>query len=221
MSKPAALIFDVNETMLDLSAMKPIFADQVGDDSLVSTWFSLLLRYSLEVTVIGHHLPFDQIARNALAVVAEQAGLNTSAEAIQTVVEAMENLPAHPDVAPALERLTEAGFKLATLSNSSLEAVTAQLTNAGLIQYFTWTLSVDAVQRFKPDPRTYHFAADPPSDLMLVAAHDWDVNGAHLAGMQAAFVERASATRAPHAVLPELRRPTMTGIADALLKEDS
>lgn len=223
--KPTTLLFDVNETMLDLSVMKPVFAEQLGDDSLVADWFSMMLRYSLEVTVIDDHRPFGELARSALMVTAEQAGLQVSDVAIQTVTATMTKLPAHPDVAPALARLAESGFTMATLSNSSLDAVTDQLTHAGLIQFFERQISVDDVNAFKPDPRTYHYAVEQmgatPADTMLIAAHDWDVNGALRAGLQAAFVDRPSATHAPHATLPDVQRPTMTGIADALLETAS
>ena len=50
-TKPKVLVFDVNQTMLDLNALRPQFARVFGDGKALDEWFSLLLHYSLVVTV--------------------------------------------------------------------------------------------------------------------------------------------------------------------------
>lgn len=216
------LLFDVNETLLDVRAMAPRFEAAVGDAGLLPVWFGLLLRYSLEVSVIADYRPFDELAANALETALRGAGRSVEPHAIDTVVAAMTELPAHPDVAPALQRLTAAGFRLSTLTNSRSAVVRDQLAFAGIDHHFDHMLSVEDVRRFKPHPATYAHAASalgaPIDQLTLVAAHDWDVNGALAAGAAAAFVERPSATRAAHNTIPDIVGPDLGAVADQLIE---
>jgi len=69
---------------------------------------------------------------------------------------------------------------------------------------------------------TYRYAAETLGvdidQLLLIATHDWDVNGALPAGAQAAFLKRPGAVRAPHARIPNLAAPTLTALAEALVE---
>ena len=66
----------------------------------------------------------------------------------------MRHLPPHADVAPALAMLSDAGFRLVTLTNSPPSAGMSPLDNAGLGDRFERQFSVDCVERFKPAPET-------------------------------------------------------------------
>jgi len=116
--------------------------------------------------------------------------------------------------------LKQYGFRLATLTNSRLDVAHAQLEFAGLDSYFDPTMSVETVQRFKPHADTYHYGAEqlgvPIGAITMVAAHDWDVNGALLAGANAAFIERPGVARAPHARIPELVAPDIGALSRLL-----
>jgi 2-haloacid dehalogenase len=133
----------------------------------------------------------------------------------------MRELPPHDDVLPSLRRLRTAGFRLATLTNSAPDAIEAQLRHAGIREHFETALSVDAVQRFKPAPETYRMAADrlgvPIGEMMLVAAHGWDVWGAINAGAQAGFVARPGQVLIPHAPRPQIAGPTLVDVTGQIL----
>ena len=77
----------------------------------------------------------------------------------------------------------------------------SQVKNAGIAQYFDGLLTVEGLNVYKPHPRTYHRATRqsnvPIQNCMLIAAHGWDVAGARLSGMRAAFVERLGKTLYP------------------------
>jgi 2-haloacid dehalogenase len=106
----------------------------------------------------------------------------------------LRELPPHPEVSESLDRLREAGFRLATLTNSTQEVSEAQIRHAGLSDRFEKVLSADTVKRLKPAPAPYRMAARalgiPDREVRLVAAHAWDVAGALRAGCAAAFVAR-------------------------------
>ena len=131
--------------------------------------------------------------------------------------EVPESMPPFPDVAGALDRLAGEGHRLAVLTNSARETGDGHLQRAGLRERFERVIGVDEVEAYKPDRRAYAYALDQlgaqPRDAWLVAAHDWDIIGAHAAGLRTAFVDRggpAPATVAPDATvasLEELRLP--------------
>ena len=134
----------------------------------------------------------------------------------------MLSLPPHPDVVPALTRLQDAGFRMATFTNSAPAVLKAQLVHAGLSDFFERQLSVDAVGLFKPAPETYHYAAEQMGaaigNIRLVAAHDWDVTGAIRAGGKAAFVARKGMVLGGSSETPDIIGPDLAAIADLLLR---
>jgi 2-haloacid dehalogenase len=100
--------------------------------------------------------------------------------------------------------------------------VKAQLQNAGLTRFFDESISVDSVRRFKPDLEVYRSAAahlgEQPGELLLIAAHPWDVFGAMKAGWRAAFIARNGITPLPLGPAPTISGPELKAIADAILK---
>jgi 2-haloacid dehalogenase len=221
-AKPKVLVFDVNQTLLDLNALRPAFARVFGDGRALDEWFALLLQYSLVVTVTDAYSDFGTVGRAVLEMLANTKGVKLSSEDATRILQGVLTLPAHLDVGASLKRLRGAGFRMVTLTNSSPTAVKAQLQNAGLTQYFEEAISVETVHRFKPDLQVYRSAAAhlgvPPGDLLLIAAHPWDVFGAMKAGWQAAFVARNGITPFPLGPKPDIVGSDMTAIADAILK---
>ncbi len=188
------LVFDVNETLLDLGGLREPFASAFGDASAMGEWFARLLHGSLVATVTDSYEDFAAIARRALDVVAHRRGRALSPEEREAILGAMRALPAHPEVPGALARLRSAGFPLAALTNSPPAMARAQLAHAGLLELVDEVLSVEAARRYKPAPEPYRMAAErlgvAPGEMRMVAAHDWDVWGAMRAGCAAAYVAR-------------------------------
>jgi 2-haloacid dehalogenase len=150
-----------------------------------------MLQLALTATITGEYRPFGDHGVAALEILGERRGVPVDGTGLR---DGMTSLPAHPDVRPALERLRADGVRLATLTNSTLEVAEAQLTFAGIRELFEASLSADSVQRLKPAPEPYRHAAEqlgvPIGEVLLVAAHGWDVAGAMAAGARAAFVAR-------------------------------
>ncbi len=187
-------VFDVNETLLDLAALDPHFERIFGDAAVRRLWFSQMLQSALVATVTDAYTTFGEAAGAALQMTAERQGVEVSDEDRQSIVGGLRELPPHPEVADALDRLRDAGFRLATLTNSTQEVAEAQIRNSGLADRFEEILSADTAKRLKPAPAPYRMAARklgiPERELRLVAAHAWDIAGALRAGCAAAFVAR-------------------------------
>ena len=127
---PQVLIFDVNETLLDMSPLRTYFARVFGSSEPIGEWFARLLHGSLVANHTNRYRPFGTIGREALTVLGKRRGIPISQELAAELDSNFRDLPPHPDVASALTRLAAAGFRLVTLTNGSSEMAVDQLTNA-------------------------------------------------------------------------------------------
>lgn len=205
---PASIIvFDVNETLLDITTLEPLFARVFGDGAVLREWFAQLILYSQTMTLSGLYTPFGALAVGALHMVGTIRGVAIADADIDELKERMGAMPAHSDALPALSRLRDAGFRLVTLTNSASGGSPTPLERAGLGEFFECSFSVEAVRKFKPAPETYRLVAGEmgveTSDLCLVACHLWDTIGAQAAGCRGALI-----TRPHNAILPAAEVPT-------------
>jgi 2-haloacid dehalogenase len=219
-ARPKVLLFDVNETLLDLAPIQKSVNAILRDENGARLWFSGLLHHSLVMTVSDQHVDFVEIGAAVLQMLARNRDIMLTTDAAKQALGAMRRLPAHPDVAPALVRLQRAGYRLATLTNSSQAGVAAQLEYSQLTDFFEQQLSVQTPRQFKPHHAVYAWAATAmgaaASECMLVAAHGWDVAGAKWAGMQTAFIARPGQQLFPLALPPDINVADFSALADAL-----
>jgi 2-haloacid dehalogenase len=192
---PAVLVFDVNETLIDLESLRPNFQRIFGDAEVLRSWFGELVMYSMTLTIANAYVDFFELGQAVLEMVADVRGVDLTDDQRRELAAAMRTMPAHPDAAPGLERLRADGYRLVTLTNSPHRPnVPSPLDNAGLSRYFERQFTVDAAGVFKPALTLYRgVAADmgiPVSQCMMVAAHTWDTIGAQSAGMMGALITR-------------------------------
>ena len=219
------IVFDVNETLLDLRALKPQFERVFGDGDVLYRWFGQVLQSTLLTVVTGPYSDFGKVGRAALEMVAARDGIALTDADARAILGAMRTLPPHPDVLPAIQRLKDAGFRLAALTNSPPTLADAQLTNSGIAPFLDKILSVDAVHRLKPAAEVYRHAADSfgvaPVEVRLVAAHAWDVAGAMRAGCKAAFIARPGMVLDPLFEPPDIVGPDLGAVAERIIALDT
>ena len=219
-SRPKVLLFDVNETLLDLTPIKTTVDDILRDQNCATLWFSSMLHHSLVMTVSGKYADLLDIGAAVLQMLARSRDIALTTDEAKEALSGIRRLPAHPDVAHALERLKRAGYRLATLTNSSRAGVAAQLKHASLEGFFERQLSIESSKVFKPHRANYAWAAQvmsvAPAECMLVAAHGWDIAGAKWAGLQTAFIARAGQQLFPLADLPDVQVADFDALAGAL-----
>ena len=215
------IAFDVNETLLDLGPLDDVFEEVLGDASLRAQWFAQMLQVAFVGAITDRYVDFTSAQRAALDMVAQRRDTTVTEDDADRVAAAMRALPAHPDAADALARLSAGGYKVAALSNSPEEVEQAQLAHAGLGGSFDAILSADTVRALKPRREPYELVARtfavPIVEVMLVAAHAWDVAGALAAGCHAAFVARPGMPRNPIDPEPDLVGADLGEIADRIL----
>jgi len=218
------IVCDVNETLLDVRALEPLFEDLFGERQLLREWFSNVLLYSEVATLAGPYHDFSAIGGATLDMLAAARGTRLPADARPRLAEEIRSLPAHPDVRGGLQIMCDAGLRIVTLTNSAPAVVNEQLARTGLAPFFEQSFSVDAVRRFKPAPEPYQSVASglgvPIDRLRLVAAHAWDIVGAMRAGCAAAFVARPGKALFPLAPPPDIVASDFEGVAQRIVAID-
>jgi len=190
----SAIVFDVNETLLDLKAMDSAFETHFGPGSFRKEWFNEVLKLAFVSTITGQYSDFGLIGKSALEILESRHGKPCTERQRADLLARMRQLPPHPDVPGGLEMLRSKGFRLVALTNSAASTAEAQLRHAGIRHFFEFVFSADTVKRLKPGVEPYQMVAGglgvAPSSLLMVAAHSWDIAGAMRAGWSGAFLAR-------------------------------
>jgi 2-haloacid dehalogenase len=218
------IAFDVNETLLDLSALDEAFVNTLGDSAWRGQWFAQMLQLSFVGGLTGEYVDFSTTQHAAMLMLAERAGVQITEADAEAMVERMSSLPAHAEVGDALARLTGTSLKLVALTNSPASVAEDQLQNAGLRPLFDAVISADTVRHLKPAPQPYRAVAQAYdvdiSEVRLVAAHSWDVSGALAAGCKAAFVARPGMVLSPLGPRPDIVEADIAGVVDRIILSD-
>lgn len=208
MPVPSVLVFDVNETLVDIESLSPLFTELFGDQRVLREWFAQLVMHSMSVTLANSYVDFSTLAQGVFRMVADIHRVEVSDDDVHRLRTGLLTMPAHPDAADGLARLKDNGFRLVTLTNSppNPDGPTA-LQSSGLAGFFEHQLSVDACQAFKPSPAVYRYTCETlkvvPADCMMVAAHAWDILGAQNVGYSGALIARPGNPPLPVDGLPQ------------------
>jgi 2-haloacid dehalogenase len=205
-TKPARLIlFDVYETLLDMGDIEKRINYYLNSKRAFLLWFELLIQYTMVDNFTGKFHEFSSIADATLNLTAESLGEKIQQDQVKDILELMRHLPVQEDVPPAISALTDDGYRIAALTNSSEDIVRQRMELSGLVSYFEQVLSTEKIKKYKPEREVYLWAADclaiPPENILYVSTHSWDLAGASNAGMKTAFVKRRRPTIYP--LLPD------------------
>src|ERR1700752_814093 len=186
------IVFDVNETLLDLGTMEPTFERIFGDKGAMRLWFADLILYSAALTVAGWYVPFTDIGAAVMKMLADTRGIKIDDRDKKELTEKFSTMPPHPEVPAALRKLRDAGFRLFTLTDNLPEVQTRQLEHGGIVDLFERRFSADGVKHHKPSREAYAYVEKElgarPSQFCLIACHTWDTLGAVGAGGEGGVV---------------------------------
>lgn len=215
------IVFDVNETLIDLESVAPEFERIFGDRQAMRLWFADLILYSQALTLANVYVSFTDIGGAVMEMLARTRGITVSESDKAALTNAFASMPPHPDVPAALERLRGAGFRLFTLTDNLLEIQTRQLEQGRIIQNFERRFSVDRVGRHKPAPEAYAYVESQlgvePSRLLLIASHTWDIIGAVGAGWHGALIKRLGNDLLGVGPQPEVTGVDLNDVAEQLI----
>jgi 2-haloacid dehalogenase len=214
--RPDVVAFDVNETLLGLAPVRAALIEAGEPETLLPTVFARTLLTGFAAAAVGSWCAFRDAFDAALQ---QTSDLGPGARA--TVLEGFGELAPHPDVEPALRRLTEAGFRVVTLSHGSPGVAEAGLQRGGISPLVERSLSSETIRAWKPSREAYLWAAGScgvaPNRMALVAAHGWDVLGAQRAGLTGAWFPRSERRYPAVYDPPHITASDLPGVVDALL----
>ena len=196
-----AVLFDVFGTVVDwrssISQEVVSFAkrcDSVVDGEAFADRWRALYQPAMERVRSGSiaFVPLDQLHRENLDQTLMEFSLTNASEAeIANLNLAWHRLDPWPDVVPGLQKLKR-GYQIGTLSNGNIDLIKNMARHAGL----PWDaiLGAEVARAYKPQPQAYLGSAAAlgfePSQCMLVAAHNNDLEAALEVGFKTAFVAR-------------------------------
>ncbi len=195
------LTFDLFGTVLDLSgSLVPAisgFLDgksaSVDADELWVQWRARqrVEQYQDTILMLGHSGYLETCRRSLLYTLRQHDILFDAAE-IDRLMGTYRELTPFADAVQGLNRL-EGSYRLVALSNGEpwlLEHLVKERIDAR----FDTVISVEEAGAFKPHPSVYRTAArmlgSEPHEIMMVAAHSFDIMGARASGFRGAFVNR-------------------------------
>lgn len=223
MSGPVELVvLDVNETLSDLAPLRQRFLDSGAPEHLLDTWFASTLRDGFALAAAGRARPFPRIGAAVLRVLLHGRELTRPVDdAVAHVLDGVALLDVHPDVAPGLRAMADAGLRVVTLTNGSLPQAAGLLERAGVDDLVERRLSVDDAGRWKPHPDAYGYAAQVCGVALercaMVAVHPWDLMGAKAAGMTTGWIDRTGTPWPDVFDPPDVTGPDLPTVARALL----
>jgi 2-haloacid dehalogenase len=220
MAAPPLIVFDVNETLLDLQTMEPVFERIFGEKTAMRLWFANFIMYSAALTVAGCYIPFTDIGSAVMKMLADTRGIKIDEADKEELTEKFSTMPPHPEVQAALRKLRDAGFRLFTLTDNLLEVQTRQLEHGGIVDLFERRFSADGVKHHKPSRQAYGYVERElgvePSQLCLIACHR-DTLGAVAAGWEAALIKRVGNDILGVGPQPHIVGDDLSDVADQLI----
>ncbi|MGQ0624095.1 MAG: HAD-IA family hydrolase [Sporichthyaceae bacterium] len=219
--RPAAVAFDVVETLISLEPMGERFAEVGLAPEAVWAWFPRTLLYGIGMSVVGDYVPFPVAAAESLRALTRY---QISDAQVAHVLAGVGELPAHPDVEPAMAHLAASGVRMICLTNGTAAMTAAFLDRCGLSGYVERVVATAELNTWKPPARVYLHAAAalklPPEQVALVAVHAWDCHAAKRAGLMAGWAARLEGAYGEIFTPADLTGSDLVEVAQALTSLD-
>lgn len=217
----SVVVFDVNETLSDMSPMGERFSEVGAPAELAKLWFATLLRDGFALAASGDNGSFAALGAGALRGLLTGVELNRPLDAaVDHVMGGLAGLGVHSDVPEGIRALAAAGFRLITLSNGSARIAEQLFSEVGIRDAFESLLSVEGAPAWKPARASYEYAAaasgSDPAGMLLVAVHPWDIHGAARAGLRTAWLNRTGGSYPGYFEAPEFTVTALTDLPAAL-----
>lgn len=185
-ARPAALVFDVLDTLFPLGPLEWRFREAGIPRVLMTRWCDHLLRDAFALSLLGEARTFEDVARGSLRDI---TGNQIAPAAEDVIIDGLTRLEPRREAASALGTALEAGVPAAVLGHGDSEGVRLLLERSGLPVGNLMSEHGNGAgpRSWKPAPGPYLAAARalnvPPERLGLVTAHGWDAAGGRGAGL--------------------------------------
>ncbi|MBA5779186.1 haloacid dehalogenase type II [Stappia sp. F7233] len=192
-----AVVFDAYGTLYDVQSLSSVTEEMFpGKGELITqVWRLKQLEYSWLRSQMGAFRDFWSISQESLAYTLDCLGVAYDKAVFETIMDKYRHLDPYSDTISSLQGLSS--LKRAILSNGSQGMLDALVKNTGLDQHLDAWISIDAVEIFKPNRKTYGLIEEKfgvkPEEVLFVSSNAFDACGAKNFGLKVAWIERVTA----------------------------
>jgi 2-haloacid dehalogenase len=165
---------------------------EAGTQELLHRYHEIEPRVELEGS-----LPYRDVLRQALILLAESEGLELPAEEELALADSLPRWPVFPDVPPALAELRERGWRLVPLSNTDPDFLQASIEAIGVP--FDGSIVAGEIGSYKPARGHWQvfaerFQPQPGRHVHVAASLFHDIAPAQELGIPAVWINRLEET---------------------------
>ena len=226
------LTFDIFGTVLDLTGslegptdelLKELGSDLSGSEFYPQWRARQRIEQFQDSLIMLGHSGYLETCRRALVYSLRVNCIEFDPKRIHRFMDVWQDLNPYRDSIQGLQRLAEK-YRLVALSNGEPDYLRHLASNR--IKFdFDAVISVEEGGAFKPHPAVYRSAARilnaSPPEIMMVAAHSFDIMGARACGFRGAYVNRYSLPYEDTTqYTPDIVVSDFNQLADVLLAEN-
>ena len=194
MMKTKAVIFDAYGTLFDVNSAAEKCKDKIGVkwETFANFWRTTQLEYTWLRSLMKRHKNFWDVTEDSLDKSMKVFNINKNMK--NELLSLYKILSPYPEVKRVLEDLKKKNFKLAILSNGTLDLLNELVERNKLNNLFDDLFSIEEVKIYKPDPRVYEIPIKKykikSDEITFLSANTWDVSGGGNFGYNSIWVNR-------------------------------
>ena len=194
MMKTKAVVFDAYGTLFDVNSAAKRCKDKIGAkwETFANFWRTTQLEYTWLRSLMKRHKNFWDITEDSLDKSMKVFNINKNMK--NELLGLYKILSPYPEVKGVLEDLKKKNFKLAILSNGTLDLLNELVESNKLNNLFDDLFSIEEVKIYKPDPRVYELPIKKykikSDEITFLSANTWDVSGGGNFGYNSIWVNR-------------------------------
>ena len=194
MMKTKAVVFDAYCTLFDVNSAAEKCKDKIGAkwEAFANFWRTTQLEYTWLRSLMKRHKNFWDITEDSLDKSMKVFNIDKNMK--NELLSLYKILSPYPEVKGVLEDLKKKNFKLAILSNGTLDLLNELVESNKLNNLFDDLFSIEEVKIYKPDPRVYELPIKKykikSEEITFLSANTWDVSGGGNFGYNSIWVNR-------------------------------
>ena len=189
-----AVVFDAYGTLFDVNSAAEKCKDKIGVkwEIFANFWRTTQLEYTWLRSLMKRHKNFWDVTEDSLDKSMKVFNINKNMK--NELLNLYKILSPYPEVKEVLEDLKKKNFKLAILSNGTLDLLNELVESNKLNNLFDDLFSIEEVKIYKPDPKVYEIPIKKykikSDEITFLSANTWDVSGGGNFGYNSIWVNR-------------------------------
>ena len=194
MMKTKAVVFDAYGTLFDVNSAAEKCKDKIGSkwEAFSNFWRTTQLEYTWLRSLMKRHKNFWDVTEDSLDKSMKVFNIDKNMK--NELLSLYKILSTYPEVKKVLQDLKKKNFKLAILSNGTLDLLNELVESNKLDNLFDDLFSIEEVKIYKPDPKVYEIPIKKyeikSDEITFLSANTWDVSGGGNFGYDSIWVNR-------------------------------